>query len=554
MDDFKIAIIEEIKKHLGIAKVNLTIPPELSLGDYALPCFPFAKVLKKNPNEIALELKDKIKLEFIEKIEIKGAYLNFFVNKTNLVKEILTTVKKEKNNFGKIKLPKAKVMVEFSQANTHKAFHVGHIRGTALGESIARILDFAGQEVLRANYQGDTGMHVAKWIWCYTNFHKDEKPKKEQFWFANIYVDAIKRLNENEDLQSEVEEINRKLDEKSDKDLNHLWKTTRKICLDSMEPIYEAMNTHFDKYFFESTLENDAKNISKELIDKGIAEISEGATIVNLEKYDLGVFLMLRQDGTVLYGGKDIALAVKKFREFKIQESIYVVGKEQEHYLKQVFKVLELMNFKEYSKHVPVSLVKLPHGKMSSRTGDNILYTEFKNELLDYARIQITEKWPKLADKEVEKRALAISVATMKYSMLKQNPNKEIIFNKEDALNFIGDTGPYLQYSYARASSIIKKSTKKGKDIIPNPHEKEIKLAKTISNFPYEVKSAAMNLNPGIIANYSSKLASDFNEFYSACKVIGSDEENFRIKIVDAFRQTLKNSLSLLGIDVLEEM
>lgn len=557
MEVYKNKIIKLIKKEIKDADVSIEIPPDPNLGDFALPCFSFAKFLKKNPVEIANSLKEKIKANFIERIETKGPYLNFFIDKKTMVNDIIEQVSNQNEEYGKSEGKKEKVMVEFSQANTHKAFHVGHIRGTSLGESLARILSFTGKDVVRSNYQGDTGMHVAKWLWCYTNYHSKEEIKKDEAWFASIYVDAIKRLAEKSELQEEVEEINRKLDLGKDKKLNELWKKTRKICLESLEVIYKELNTGFDNYFFESQLEEDAKKIAKELIDKKVAEISEEATIVNLEKYDLGVFLMLRKDGTVLYGGKDIALAVKKFREFKIDNSIYVVGKEQEHYFMQIFKVLELMKFKQAAncKYVPVSLVKLPWGKMSSRTGDNILYSAFRKELVVYAKKQIKEKWPKIGVKEIERRALAISIASMKYPMLKQNPNKEIIFNKEEAMRFEGDTGPYLQYSYARATSIINKSKRNNvKYVIPELHEKEIMLIKKIGEFPLQVKKAAESLNPGIIANYAFRLASQFNEFYAACKVVGSEEEVFRIKLVDVFRITLKNSLDLLGIEVLEQM
>ncbi len=553
MEYFKQKLVQEIDKYISSEEITLEIPPDPKFGDFALPCFPFAKELKRSPVEIASDLKGKIKADFIERTETKGPYLNFFLDKHILADSVIREVEKEKKGYGKISLQKQKIMVEFSQANTHKAFHVGHIRGTSLGESLSRILEFSGKDVIRANYQGDTGMHVAKWIWCYQRFHQKEKIRKDESWFAKIYVDAIKKLSENEDYQEEVEELNRKLDERSDRKLNDLWKKTRKLCLEALETIYTELNTHFDEYFFESNLEEEAKMMAKELIDKGIAEISEKATIIDLKKYDLGVFLLLRGDGTVLYGGKDIVLAVKKFRQFEIDESIYVVGKEQEHYFSQVFKVLELLKIGKRATYVPVSLVKLPWGKMSSRTGDNILYSEFREELIGYAQKQIEEKWRNLDKEEVRRRALVISTASMKYSMLKQNPNKEIIFNKEEAMRFEGDTGPYLLYSYARAASILKRSEKK-RSSAHDIHEKEMALIKKIAGFSEAVREAAQSLNPGIIANYAFRLASSFNEFYTSCRVIGENEEGWRIRIVDSFKTTLGNALDLLAISYLEEM
>lgn len=554
--DFKKVIIKELEIITKVKHLSIEVPPDPALGDFAFPCFQLAKTYKKSPQQIAEEISKKIKLPFLEKIETKGPYLNFFIDKNKITKQVIDKVLKEKEDYGSSRNKSENVMVEFSQANTHKAFHVGHIRGTSLGESLARILEFTGKDVTRANYQGDTGMHVAKWVWCYQKYHSKQKIKQDETWFAKIYVDAIKKLAEKPELEEEVKAINQKLDEKSDPKLNKLWEETRKLCLESLEDIYQDLNTRFDKYFFESELEQEAKDIAKELLKNKVAEISDGATIVNLEKFNLGVFLMLRNDGTVLYGGKDIALAAKKFRKFKINSSIYVVGKEQEHYFMQVFKVLELMKFKEAKncKYVPVSLVKLPWGKMSSRTGDNILYSSFKEDLIDYAKKQIKKRYKSLSQQEIDHRALAISIATIKYSMLKQSPNKEITFNKEEALNFEGDTGPYLQYSYARATSILKKSKKKPNPKVKEVTDKEALLIKTIETFPDEVKKAADELNPAVIANYAFKLSQTFNEFYTSSKVIGEKEETFRLTLVDIFRTTLKNSLNLLGIDVLEQM
>ncbi|MBR9699835.1 arginine--tRNA ligase [Candidatus Woesearchaeota archaeon] len=551
MEKYKDKLINLLKKKLK-GDISLSVPPDPSLGDYSLACFPFAKELKKNPQEIAEDLSKSVKADFIEKIETKGAYLNFFLDKKQLVKDILHPILKGDE---KKESSKERFMVEFSQANTHKAFHVGHVRGTSLGESLARILEYTGKKVVRANYQGDTGMHVAKWIWCYQNYHKKEKLKDEEEWISGIYVDAISRLTQNPKLQEGVDEVNRKIDSGEDKKLQELWKKTRRLSLDAFERIYKELNTTFDHYFFESTIEKKAKKICQELIKKNIAEISDGATIINLEKYNLGVSVLLRKDGTVLYSAKDLALAEEKFTKYRIDDSIYVVGKEQEFYFRQLFKTLALMKFKQAEKlrYVPVSLVKLPHGKMSSRTGDNILYSSFKDELKEYAASEIKKRF-KVDKKELERRSLAIAIASLKYSMLKQHPNKEIVFNKEEAMRFEGDTGPYLLYSYARASSIIRKAKSKGKLEIDELTDKEIVLAKKLGMFRETVEKAGQQLQPGLIANYAFQLSQLFNEFYAHCQVVGSEAENFRLALVEGFRIVLKKALDLLGIDVIEQM
>ncbi|MCH7568910.1 MAG: arginine--tRNA ligase [Nanoarchaeota archaeon] len=556
---------KRVVKSLSFLKVDgkelenlIETPKDQSFGDYAFPTFVLAKRLKKNPNEIAKDIAGKIKLDKnFEKVEAVGPYVNFFVNKIKLTSEVINRVSKEGNKYGSGKHGKDKVMIEFSQANTHKAFHVGHIRGTSLGESLSRIFEFCGNKVIRANYQGDTGMHVAKWIWCYNKYHKKEKLRKDEAWIAKIYVEAIKKLIKNSEFQEEVDEINRKLESKKDKSLNYLWKETRKLSLDSLERIYHELNTGFDVHLFESEVEERGKEIMAGLVKKKIAEISDNATIVNLEKYGLGILVFLRKDGTVLYAGKDIALAEKKFNKFKIDKSIYVVGDDQKLYFNQIFKTLELMKFKHSGKniYVPFNLVRLPTGKMSSRTGENILYSDFKKEVVDYAVKEIEKRY-KLESIELYDRSLAIAIASIKYSMLKQDPDKVIIFDKKKALRFEGNTGPYLLYSYARALSILGKASykKQKKFKIKEVNEYEKRLVSLLAQFPEVVRHSYINLTPSLVANYAYQLAQRFSEFYHNCPVIGSEQEQFRLKLVDSFSQVIKNALWLLGIPVIPEM
>lgn len=549
----------------GLSKEELLsvieVPKERERGDYAFPCFILASRLKKNPIVIAQDIAKAIKLpKEIARVEAVGPYLNFFMDDGLLATKTITTILKAKQKYGSHKGRSSKVMIEFSQANTHKAFHVGHIRGTSIGESLARILTFTGNRVIRANYQGDTGMHVAKWIWCYTNFHKKEVIKKDEGWFAQIYVEAVKRLAETPAYEKEVEDINRALESGKDTHLNALWKKTRKTCLDSLESIYKQLETRFDQYFFESEVEKRGKSIAKELVTKEIAEISEGATIINFEKHgfpDLGVWVLLRSDGTVLYSAKDIALAERKFNTFKIEQAVYVVGSEQRQHIYQLFKALELMKFKQAAQcvYLPVSLVRLPTGKMSSRTGDNVLYSSFREELLEQARKEIYDRDTTLSKTEVERRAAAIALAAMKYTMLKQDLNKVIVFDKQEALRFDGDTGPYLLYSYARAQSILRKVTKKRGEGVPTQLEaSERALLNELATFPDITRQAATMHDPSVLAHYAYTLAQTFNEFYHSCPVRGSEHELFRARLVQAFTYTLENALRLLGISVLAEM
>ena len=547
-----------LKKDVSLISLLLEVPQDSNNGDYAFPCFTLAREMKKSPAQIAQDLASSFTLpKELEKIEARGPYLNFFVNRSLLAQQTIKEILKQKEKYGSQKKKNSEhVMIEFSQANTHKAFHIGHVRGTSLGESLARLSAFSGDKVTRANYQGDTGMHVAKWLWCYQTYHQKEILKKEEGWIASIYVEAVKRLTEHPELEAQVISMNQKLESRSDKSLLALWKKTRKLCLDAFESIYSDLNTHFDRYFFESEVEVQGKKISENLVKSHLAEISEEATIIRLDSYHLGVWVLLRKDGTVLYSAKDLALAELKFDTLKVDRSVYVAGAAQRHHFMQLFKTLELMKFPQAEKcrYVPVTEVRLPGGKMSSRTGENVLYSDFKKEMLSHVQQEIKKRNPTIAKKELEKRSLAITIAALKYDMLKQDVDKSIVFNKEESLKFEGDTGPYLLYTYARAQSILSKASPAKSSKTPFLTEKEKALIVALASFPEVVKQAYEALSPNLIANYAFQLAQSFNEFYHAERVIGSESESFRLSLVDAFSQVLKNALALLGIPVLEKM
>lgn len=531
-------------------------PKDPTHGDYAFPCFILSKTMKKSPVQIAKELVHKIDKKGFENVEAIGPYINFFLDSKKVAHDLLNKIIKEKKKYGSNLSGKNKTfMMEFSQPNTHKAFHVGHIRGTSLGESIARIREFSGYKVIRANYSGDTGMHIAKWLWAYNKFHKGEKIENDESWFAKIYVEAIQKLEGNEQGEAEVLEINKKLDEGKDSKILKLWRETRLKSISAWKPIYKDLDVNFNENYFESQVEEKGKKMALDLVKKGLAEISDGATIMNLKDRNLGVWVLLRRDGTVLYSAKDIALAEEKFKRYNMDESLVITNVEQNLHFQQLQKTLELMKFRNYEKynHLGFESVRLPEGKMSSRTGNNILYADFRNELVEAAKLEISKR-DDLNVKEVDKRALAIAISAIKYSMLKQDTNKVIVFNKEEAIRFEGDTGPYLLYTFARANSIIKKSSKSLTFKIDKIEAHERALINELSHFEELVLDCSKTFNVSHIAHYAYSLSQKFNEFYHACPVIGSKEEKFRIALVSAFVQVLSNALHLLGIPILKEM
>ncbi len=533
------------------------VPPRLEMGDYAFPCFGLAKSLKKSPVEIARNLSKKIQLEVgSEKSEVKevkseGAYVNFFVDREVFAEGVFGKVGKK--GFGKLDLGKGKSrVVEYSQPNTHKAFHVGHIRGTSLGESLARIFRACEEKVVQMNYSGDTGMHIAKWIWCYGKFHSEEDLRDDEAWIAGIYVDAVKRLGDDEDLQEEVNEINRKMESRENKEINELWKKTREMSIKSWERIYGELGAHFDVSFFESEFEDTGRKESLELLKKGIAK-KDDAVFMDLKEYGLGVWVLLRKDGTVLYSAKDIALALRKFKDFRSDNYLITIGNEQEMHFKQLIKTLELMGLEDEASRYGVltfGMVRFPEGKMSSRSGANVLYSDFFGKVLGVARKGLEKRGAEDIDDKAEK----ITVASIKYSMLKQNPRKTMIFDPRVDVAFEGDTGPYLLYSYARASRLLRKAQSKKALKIEELEDVEFRLLKKIDLFEDVIGRAYSSLAPNLVANYCFELASDFNEFYHACPVLGGEREGFRLAVVGAFRKTLGLGLDLLGIEKLEEM
>jgi arginyl-tRNA synthetase len=537
-------------------------PKNTELGDLAFPCFRLAAKFRTSPQNIAKDIAAKLpKLKSIKRVQIVGPYINFFLSSSNLAESVLTEVYKTKDNFGTGAKKQEKVMIEFSQPNTHKSFHIGHLRGTSLGDSLVKIEKFYGYPVVAANYIGDIGTHVAKWLWFYTKFYKNKAPKKNiGKWLGKMYANATKKYESHEKYHEEVAEILKKL-ETGDKKLVKIWKQTRKLSLDVFAEAYKELGINFNITFYESEVEKLGKKIISELLKKGLAKKDQGAVIINLEKYGLDIFLLLKSDGSSLYSTKDLALAKLKFEKYKIGKSINVVGAEQTHYLKQLFKTLELIGFKQAKKchHLAYGLVLLHGKKMASRAGEIVSFEDLFKQAKENALEEVWSRNQNIHEATAEKIAEKIALAALKYSMLKQSAEKTIDFDFERALAFEGDTGPYLQYSLVRAKKILQKVKAKPKldvdfDLLKTAEEAN--LLKEIANFKEIVAKAAEQYAPNVIANYAYELTQVFNTFYEKCPVAKSDAKTraARVLLVWAFAQTLKNALKLLGIEEVEVM
>ncbi len=442
-------------------------PPNSEMGDYAIPCFSFAKNLQRSPVQIAAELAEQLQ-KFISQetpitaIQAEGSYLNFTVSAAAMAEVVLPDVFRGTYFKESSKNARERVMIEYSQPNTHKGFHVGHMRNVALGDSLCRIFRYNGYDVVGANYIGDVGAHIAKCLWFYRNYNTETPPEHYRGeWLGELYTQAVKKLDEAKgqkkiNFQEEVSRIQQKLEAK-DEELTREWEMTREWSVEDFREIYEWLDVSFDHIFFESEVDEKGKQIVIEGEKDGTFERSEGAIGVDLEEEDLGFFLLLKSDGNTLYSTKDLALAQQKFDQFGVKRSIYVVGVEQTLHFKQVFATLKRMGYEQVGQcfHLSYALVMLPQGKMSSRAGNVILFSQLRKEIVESIQTaHLSEHRQDWSRKELDETAQKIAVAAIKYGMLNQDSNKQIVFSMDDWLVSEGDTGTYMIYAYVRIRSI----------------------------------------------------------------------------------------------------
>lgn len=505
------------------------------------------------------------------RVEAVKGYLNLFFSPAEYARRVLDTVLSEGASFGKGAPKGERVMVEFSQPNTHKAMHVGHLRSAILGDALCRILDFAGYVVVRANYPGDIGLHVVKWLWNYMKYHNGEKPKKDiTRWMGDLYSEASDRLEENPEYEAEVRAMYARWDQR-DPEVVALWQETRQWSLDGFNEIYDALDIHFDRYYFNSMAEDPGKTVVAELIEKGIADDGrpDGPVIVKIdEKLGLTqekfrVLVVQRSDNTALYATEDLALAKMKFTDYPdLVHSYYVVDVRQSLHFQQVFKTLEIAGYPWASRceHIPYELVNLPNNVvMSSRDGTVVLLEDLLREATNRAMEVVEQKNPDLDAEQKLTVSRAVGIGAIKYPMLARENTKIVTFDWESALDFNGQAAPYIQYAHVRANSILRKSGSAVPASQPLSYElvpAEIQLIDLLSRLPKEVQRVAVELKPLTICNMAYELAKAFTEFYSACPVISAEEpvRSGRLRLVAATRQAIANMLGLLGITAPEAM
>jgi arginyl-tRNA synthetase len=511
-----------------------------------------------------------------KRVEAVRGYLNLYFDTAEFSKRVVDHVLGEKENYGRDEPKDERVMVEYAQPNTHHSFHIGHFRNAILGEALSRLVEFAGFETLRASYPGDIGLGVITILWLYQKFYQGQEPEgvhERGQWLLKLYIEANRLIEPQEDdtpeqraqratYDAERRELYRRWDA-GDPQVRQLWLTTRQWSLDELNAILEMLDIKIDVWFFESEVDDLAKQIVDELIELGIAddERPDGPVIIRIdeklglkkEKYRTNV--ILRSDGTTLYLTKDLALAKVKFEQYNVDRSIYVIDVRQSMHMQQTYKILELWGFPQAEKcfHLGYGFVSLPEGSMSARRGRLMLFKDVADEAVRRVLGEIAQKNPDMPEERREEIAHKVGLGAMTYAMLSVDNNKDIVFDMDAALSFDGHTGPYIQNAHVRASSILRKAGNLPESAIFNypltGHETQ--LIDLISRFPQTVQLAVKDYRPLVIANYAFELANTFHSFYHAVPVLQAESvaiQQARLRLVAAARQTLANALWLLDV------
>lgn len=566
---------ELVESTLGLNGVELFVPEAGKFGDYSSNlALVEAKKMKKEPVELAKEIKIKLMKDpemaaMVDKIEIAGpGFINFFLN-NKILFDSLAKILQDKEHYGlSRKMSGKKIMVEFAHPNTHKELHIGHMRTLITGEALSRILEAAGAEVFRANYQGDIGPHVAKAIWgtrilleqrslSWKDAEKLTAAEKAHL-LGEGYVLGNQQYDEKKE---EINQLNRAIYDKE----SEVWEDyqrTRKWSLDYYDEFYKRFGTKFDHLFFESEVADSAVEIVKANLGKVFLE-SEGAVVFPGEEYGLHTRVFLTAAGTPTYEGKEMALAYLQYAAFPFDTNIHVVANEQSGYFKVVIKAMETLDsiFKGREYHLSMGMVNLIGRKMSSRTGE-ILRVD---RLLDEVKETVKPLMKDQSVGDVEKVLEQITLSAVKYSFLKVGPKSDVAFDIKQSVSLEGDSGPYLQYTFARTHSVLEKAgvinvSKQLHDVILNPDERIILVL--LGKFMSIIEESAKSYSPSIVANYLYELAQRYNSFYNKYRITNPEGEGkiagnlkyFRLALTAATGQILKNGLNLLGIEALESM
>ena len=566
-----------LQNGLPLGKVEFRSIPFSGEWGMAAPLFSLAAA---DPNKtgpvpqhaqfLAEKIKDIVGLPagFTRSEAVKG-YLNLYFDTGLYASNVVDQINIQGSQFGNAQPTNKMVMVEYSNPNTHKPLHVGHLRNVILGGSVCDILEASGKKVIRANYIGDIGLHVIKWMCNYEMYHANEEPAADKMrWMADLYSEADRRFHEQEGFEETVRAYFARWDA-GDEHIHDLWLQTRQWSMDGFAQVYDLLGEHFDRIYFESDVEDSGKVLVDQLIERGLATDGrpENPVIVDLDtllgtKEEYRVAVVLRSDGTSLYATKELPLAIMKFEEYDLDESIYVIDVRQSLHMKQMQKILELMGYPwaKNMHHLAYEIVNLPGNViMSSRDGTVVLLDDLVREATQRALAVVKEKNPELDGEVMQDVAQKVALGAIKYPMISRENTKIVTFDWDSALDFNGQSAPYIQYANVRANSILRKAGDRALALAQFNHvlePSEVNLIELLSKLPDEINKSAKDYKPSLLAAYAYELAKAFNDFYNQCQVlkVEGDLRDSRLALVQSARVCLEKTLNLLGIQAPQVM
>ena len=561
--DYKKKVAEVIKSKVDIEleaiEKLIEIPPQAEMGDYAFPCFQLAKIFRRDPNIIAKELKDKINQDSFKKVENLGAYINFFIDKSGLIKNTLEKILSEGDNYGSSNIGEGKtICIEYSSPNIGKPFHVGDLFSTLIGNSLYQLFTKEGYKVQRLNHLGDWGSKFGKLISAYKRWGNEEALERDSISeLLRVYVKFHEEAQKDSLLEDEGRAYFKRLKEK-DEEAEDLWMKFRDLSLREFEKIYDIFNIKFDSYLGEAFYDDKIEELFNELRERDILSESNGAQVVMLDKYNMPPCILLKDDEETIYAARDLVTAIYRKKDYDFYKCIYVTEAPESLYFKQIFKVLELLEY-QWAKdciNVGFGLVKFKDRRNFTRKGEVVILEDLIKKSVDKILEGINENNPNLENKE--EVAEKIAVGALIFTYLRSPREKNIIFDLKEILSFDGETGPYVQKLYGIAKGMLKRGG--DIDIAPNfgklNSKEELELVKILEEFTTVIHNATDKLEPSIMTRYIIEVANKFNKFYSVHSLLNLDDKELmkaRLVLVEATCQVMKNALALIGIEVVEE-